>query len=326
MNNFKDYENIEISTYKDIVNISTLKYKYIIFTELQAISEDTYNNILEMYKCVNSIGFLNFIANENWLSRKEINYYLTLQEILKDGYINPFQNETKFEEFVESLFKNLHFTNISREVPIKSDKRVLRPDFVMSNSDNTLIIEIKNYQSKYILTSSISKAVENLNYCMDVLQHQNEYSINVNAILIVSCRIAEEVKQNYYKEKRVLVLDISNLLYLSQNSKDLMEKLLDAVNYNYDIDPIKPISMEIFEIPEKDKDEEKETNQEYDFIEKLKGIPSGRESSMEYQKLGTEIIKFLFKTEFTKTLEEDYTKDKMFRRDLLCGIKGRSEF
>ena len=28
MNNFKDYENIEISTYKDIVNISTLKYKY----------------------------------------------------------------------------------------------------------------------------------------------------------------------------------------------------------------------------------------------------------------------------------------------------------
>lgn len=326
MNNFKDYENIEISTYKDIVNISTLKYKYIIFTELQAISEDTYNNILEMYKCVNSIGFLNFIANENWLSRKEINYYLTLQEILKDGYINPFQNETKFEEFVESLFKNLHFTNISREVPIKSDKRVLRPDFVMSNSDNTLIIEIKNYQSKYILTSSISKAVENLNYCMDVLQHQNGYSINVNAILIVSCRIAEEVKQNYYKEKRVLVLDISNLLYLSQNSKDLMEKLLDAVNYNYDIDPIKPISMEIFEIPEKDKDEEKETNQEYDFIEKLKGIPPGRESSMEYQKLGTEIIKFLFKTEFTKTLEEDYTKDKMFRRDLLCGIKGRSEF
>ena len=245
MNNFKDYENIEISTYKDIVNISTLKYKYIIFTELQAISEDTYNNILEMYKCINSIGFLNSIDNENWLSRKEINYYLTLQEILKDGYINPFQNETKFEEFVESLFKNLHFTNISREVPIKSDKRVLRPDFVMSNSDNTLIIEIKNYQSKYILTSSISKAVENLNYCMDVLQHQNGYSINVNAILIVSCRIAEEVKQNYYKEKRVLVLDISNLLYLSQNSKDLMEKLLDAVNYNYDIDPIKPISMAI---------------------------------------------------------------------------------
>ena len=105
-----------------------------------------------------------------------------------------------------------------------------------------------------------------------------------------------------------------------------MEKLLDAVNYNYDIDPIKPISMEIFEIPEKNKDEEKETNQEYDFIEKLKRIPPGRESSMEYQKLGTEIIKFLFKTEFTKTLEEDYTKDKMFRRDLLCGIKGSSEF
>ena len=79
----------------------------------------------------------------------------------------------------------------------------------MSNSDNTLIIEIKNYQSKYILSSYISKAVENLNDCMDVLQQQNGYSINVNAILIVSCRIAEEVKQNYYKEKRVLVLDIS---------------------------------------------------------------------------------------------------------------------
>ena len=32
-----------------------------------------------------------------------------------------------------------------------------------------------------------------------------------------------------------------------------MEKLLDAVNYNYDIDPIKPISMEIFNVVHADR-------------------------------------------------------------------------
>lgn len=41
----------------------------------------------------------------------------------------------------------------------------------------------------------------------------------------------------------------------------------------------------------------------------------------EYEKLCVEIIKFLFQIEFTKMSEQNSTEDKMFRMDLVCGIK-----
>ena len=34
----------------------------------------------------------------------------------------------------------------------------------------------------------------------------------------------------------------------------------------------------------------------------------------------------LFKAEFTRMSEQNSTEDKMFRIDLLCGLKGSSEF
>lgn len=64
------------------------------------------------------------------------------------------------------------------------------------------------------------------------------------------------------------------------------------------------------------------------FQEKLEKCKSGRldNADKKYEKICTEIIKYLFDTEFFKISEQHKTDDEMFRMDLLCSLKGTTEF
>lgn len=328
MSIFKDYKNVKITTYYNFVYEKN-KTNYLILTDLESISESVYSSICRIYKNSNIIGFLNssqmLEKENNWLSKKNISYKLTLQEIIEKGYINPFQGETKFLDFVEKMLKNLGFVNIDREKLIKTNEEIIRPDFVVNNDKNEIIIEVKDYRSKYISSNIINGAVNQLYYNTNALSKECKYTV-----LVVSCNISEETKKEYYEKKEVLILDIANLIYLSYNNKELMGLLAEAINYDiYPITPIKPIDFKLFKIKEKSKTEEKSIkNQAINFIEQLQNLNSGNEkrNAQKYQNLCVKIIKFLFETEFTRISEQDSTEDKLFRRDLLCGIKGTSEF
>ncbi len=110
-----------------------------------------------------------------------------------------------------------------------------------------------------------------------------------------------------------------------------MRILTETISYDiYPITPIKPIDLRLFCSYEKSefKEEETVTSQAINFIKQLQDISPGNsdKNDKKYQDLCVKIIKFLFESEFTKVSEQDTTEDKMFRRDLLCGIKGSSEF
>lgn len=326
----KGCKNVKVSMYNNLVDEDDIKYKFLILTDLQSISESLYNIIRRIYKDSNIIGFFDrnqiIAGNKDWLSGKDIAYHLTLQEIIEKGYINPFQGKTKLFNFVEKLLVNLGFVNANNKDVIITEKGIERPDFVINNKDNKIIIEVKNYRSKYVSNNIINRAVNQLSYNMHSIQNQT-----INSILIVSCYVSEEVKQYCYKEKEVLILDISNLLYLSQNDKELMRILTETISYDiYPITPIKPIDLRLFCSYEKSefKEEETVTSQAINFIKQLQDISPGNsdKNDKKYQDLCVKIIKFLFESEFTKVSEQDTTEDKMFRRDLLCGIKGSSEF
>ena len=229
-NFLKECKNVRICTYNNFID-EDIKYKYIILIDLEAIPESLYNIIYKMYKNANLIGFFDkyqtLEEKEDWLSKKDIAYHLTLQEIIEKGYINPFQGETKLLNFVEKMLKNLGLVNINKEEIIRTEKGIIRPDFIVDNNENKIIIEVKNYRSEYISNDIINRAVNQLYYNIDSRQYPD-----TNSILIVSCRVAEEIKQQYYKDKRVLIIDISNLIYLSQDDKELMKILAEAISYD----------------------------------------------------------------------------------------------
>ena len=73
-------------------------------------------------------------------------------------------------------------------------------------------------------------------------------------------------------------------------------------------------------IPEKTK---------YEIYKKqLEDCTTGKKgcADKQYEKICAEIIKELFEDQFSRTVEQSCTSDKMFRMDLLCSLKGGTAF
>ncbi len=329
----KDHENVVIGNYyNDIFPI--VSFDYIILNDIEKISEEKYKSIYHGFKESKVICFCDRVQmttkDEKWLDKKTIDYSLTIQQVIANGYINPNYLEFKFECFVEKLLKELKFSKIEKEVALKANQRVMRTDFVVDDNGRKIIIEVKSYRSEFVQNTIIKRAIEQVEYYKG--KWEEEYEEEVVSILIVSCQVPDELKEISYKERKVIIIDISNLLYLSQENDDLMKALIEVVQYNiYDIIPKPLVDLETFEIRPKEELREgidMEIDNVTSFIKKIGDLEYGNknESDKIYEKLCVDIVRFLFGTEFTRMLEQSSTEDRMFRMDLICGLKETSEF
>lgn len=330
----KDNENIVISNYYND-SLPMVNFDYVILDSIENMPEEKYENIYQTLKRAKIICFFDrtqrIRTDENWLNKKTIDYSLTVQQVINNGYINPNYVGVKFECFVEKLLKELKFVNIEKEVALKTDQRVMRIDFIVDNDERKLIIESKSYKSEFIQNTIIKQALEQVEYYKDIWKKVN--GEETQAVLIVSCQVPDEIKETYYKERGTIIIDIANLLYLSQGNDELMRALIEGIHYNiYDIMPKPPlVDLNIFKMRPKEKlseSVETEISIATDFIQKLEKLEYGKErkNDKKYEKLCVDIINFLFGTEFTRMIEQSSTEDKMFRMDLICGLKETSEF
>lgn len=325
----KDNENIVISSYYNTI-LPTENFDYIILNSIESVSEEKYESIYQTFEKAKIICFGDRAQrtkeDEKWLDKKTMDYSLTMQQVIDDGYINPNYVGFKFECFVEKLLKELKFVNIEKEVALKTKQRVMRTDFIVDNNERKIIIEVKSYRSEFIQNTIIKQAIEQVEYYKEIWKRVNEEE--VQAVLIISCQVPEEIKETSYKKRGIVIIDISNLLYLSQGNDELMKELIEGVQYNvYDIMPKPLVDLEIFKIQSKEELSEvfkTEIESATSFIRKLENLEYGKDK--EYEKLCVDIIKFLFRTEFTRMSEQSSTVDKMFRMDLVCGLKETSEF
>lgn len=330
---FKKYENVVVGNYyNDIFTIAG--FDYIIFNDIEMISEKEYKSIYQEFKETKIICFCNrtqgSTKREKWLAKKTMDYSLTLQQVIADGYINPNYIGFGFECFVEKLLKELKFSKIEKEVALKTNQRIMRLDFVVDNNGKNIIIEVKSYRSKFIQNTIIKQSLEQVAYYKEICEEI--YGKMVDAVLIMSCQVPDKLKEISYKERGVLIIDISNLLYLSQQNDDLMKSLIEVVQYNiYDITPKPLVDLGIFKIQPKEElseDIKSEIDTVTSFIKRIEELEYGNynENDKKYEKLCVDIIKFLFETEFTRMIEQSRTEDRMFRMDLICGLKETSEF
>ena len=329
----KKYKNIEVNNYfsKEIIDKD---FSYVIFDNADRLPNEKYISLCEKFKNSILIFFCNRLQRinnvSNWIEKKKIDYSITLERIIREGYINPYYLESRFLDFIEKLFCYLGIVNIERDVKIQIDRKIAaRINFVFKKGNTKILVEAKNYRSDSIQNATIYEAVEQMQYYKKVWKLEDKG--DTKAILIVSCNVSEEVKQLYYKEKEILIIDIANLLYLVQDNDELMKLLTENVQYNiYNSIPTPPLDLEIFNISKlnKNNDAKEEINKAINYIYKLEHLHYGKSdrNDKEYEKLCVEIIKFLFQIEFTKMSEQNSTEDKMFRMDLVCGIKGISEF
>ena len=331
----QEYKNITIIDDKHVLPIK--KYDYIIINEIGNMQKKTYDIIKKIYENSIKINFLSKEINENededyWLNQIQFDYKLTLKNLIDEGYITPYQAENQITELVVKILKRFNYVDIKREVPVKVSNKIRRIDLVASNDINNIVMEIKAYRSQFIQNNIIQQLVERMKSYQKTLKMENNKK--VKSILVVTCLIDDITKRKVYEETNIQILDISNLFYLVQGDVELTALLVDFVPPGMtNMIADKPIDKEVFkkEIKEEEKNE-KEAEQEVDkalkYIERLNNLATGRDDSndKEYEKLCFDIIKYLFETEFTIMSEQNRTKDKMFRMDLVCGLKGISEF
>lgn len=329
----KEYKNIEIYNYcrKEFINKD---FSYIIIDNAERMPEGKYISICEKFKNSILIFFCSRMQrikkNERWIDKKTIDYSISLERVIEEGYINPYHSESKFLDFVEKLFYHLDIVDGEKDVKIQIDNRVAsRIDFVLEKDNKKILVEVKNYRSNFIQNATIYEAIEQVQYYKKIWRLKKKE--DAKAVLIVSGNVSDEVKQLCYKEKEILIIDMSNLLYLVQDNDDLLKELMKDIQYTiYNSIPKPPLNSEIFNINKLDKNNEsvKETNKAINYIYRLEHLHYGKidKNDKKYEELCVEIIRFLFQTEFTKMSEQNSTEDKMFRMDLVCGLKGNSEF
>lgn len=326
----KDYKNVGIGSYYNYPIADN--FDYIILNDIENLSEENYKNIYCSSKEAKLICFCNrgqrIIDSSNWLDDISIDYSITTEQIINEGYINPNQIDYRFEKFIEDLFSELGFSSIERDVALSNDQVMMRVDFVACNGDKKIIVETKNYRSKYIENTIINYSVDRLYSYMKVWHGKSKN--NVDAILVMACYVPDEIKKQTYLEKQILIIDVSNLLYLSQKNEKLMRELIGVIQYNiYDMVPKLPISMNFLKFGEPfNSTDENDMDIVKGLIHRLENIKCGNSDNNDkkYEKLCVDIIKFLFEAEFTRMLEQNSTDDKMFRMDLVCGLKGTSTF
>ena len=133
-------------------------------------------------------------------------------------------------------------------------------------------------------------------------------------ILVVGEQISR-MKRTYYSEKyaQLIILDISNLLYVVRKADELRNELIACLNYSIeDIEP-SPCFIEV--------DVSTHVSYTQSLIEKMEQCLKGRSMSRTYEVLCCELLKNAFSDDLTLWKDQESSNKNLYRFDLLCRIK-----
>lgn len=238
-----------------------------------------------------------------------------ISDAIKDGYFTPKKEQDFTEDFFSSLLSNMGFNNIEFE---KKHKKY-RVDIEANYNNKNYIFEIKTYRSKYVS----STLIENAAYIFMGIT-KNIDKKDIIPILVVASIVDKEIKEKIFNETKIEVWDISNLLYLCTNSTMLLQKLSSCISFP--ISNIKPEKTLLYNKEKASISEPKYESQYQKFEALLNECKPGKEYDKKYEEICTDIVKYLFETEFFQMSNQHKTGDNLFRMDMICSLKGTTEF
>jgi len=323
----KNNVNVSVKHYADLS--STSDYDYVIFNDTDKLSNDKYDEMCQYFDGAILIFFLSvpleFFDEDRWITGKKIDYSFTALQAIENGYVSP-KFESKFESLVLELLRKQKFDNIQEEVVISHGRSSCRLDFAFKNNGANVFVEVKNYRSKYVSFDTIERAVSQVERYRNLSAMSKKEDII--AVLIVSSLLTQEQKDYFYRSKQIIILDISNLLYLAKDDNNFLELLLSSIQYSVDgIIPSPP--KYLFSLPiSHENNVTDDMDEALGYIKKLETLKSGNsdKNDKEYEKLCENIIRYLFSSDFTMMKPQNATSDGMFVMDLVCGLKSKSEF
>ncbi len=319
-------QKILITTYQDVIKnrLNFSRFNFMICDDAQFLKKESCLELLNI-EHIKALGVLqNLESSEDWFYDAECLYTYMTKDAVKDGY---YITEREFiERFVVKLLDYQGYRNILREVRISNEpKSSMRADIV-AEKDKKIVLEVKSYRSLYNSKVILNNALKQILQYKQIMLCDNKAQ-EITFVIVMPCEIDEDSQKEIYDKYNVEIWDISNLIYLCDGNKDLLQLLSSCIPYStLEIEAKKPLNTKL------------ETNyaaiaeETIAYVEvfqkKLEKCKSGRlnKADKKYEMICTEIIKYLFETEFFKISEQHKTGDEMFRMDLLCSLKGTTEF
>lgn len=322
-------QKILITTYFEVMKnqLALDVFDLVICDEAQFVKDEGFFE-LSRENHTKFLGLLqNIESSEGWFNDSECLFSYTIKDAIKDGY-NSYIGEQEFtQHFLKKLLDYQGYKNISQEVEIFDEyKNRKLLDIVAQNEKETVVIEVKLYRNLYNSKSIINNALKQILDYKDMIL-RNDKNNDFTFIIVLSCLVDEKLKNEIFKQYDVKIWDINNLIYLCEDNKELLQSLLRCIPYpSMELEAKKPLGLE-----DKKKDviiDEAEDSFSEIYQKKLENCKSGKlnKNDKEYETICTEIIKYLFETEFFRISEQHKTGDEMFRMDLLCSLKGTTEF
>ncbi len=220
------------------------------------------------------------------------------------------------DDFVEKMFQHLSI-EYEKELQVKN-KRI---DFALRGTNNLdILVEVKEVKNNS--KDTIISAVSQLKNYREIYPKEklNKYSF------IIIFGSVDEQQKDYFKKDNIIIIDISNIMYLIKNNQDLEEQLKNILTFSIiDFVPQK-IDLEKYMNYVENSKKEESINIEDKYISEIKNIKKGKEGSREFEKRGEKILKYLFGDYIYDWKTQINCDNNLHRIDLLGKVKQQDGF
>jgi len=226
-----------------------------------------------------------------------------------------------FEQFTQKLFDylNIHY---SKDI----NQKYLNYDYLVTDKyDKVIMVQTKKYNSFVDVPSSM--IYDLIKRLKDYRKDNNIDNSSDYSMLIIYNKVTDEIRKTAEKEK-IILIDICNILYLIRNDEKITTELKEFLTYS------------TVEIVEKEIDLKKYFNinpfiepiykeklfKEDELINKIKYLSRGNSTSREFEKIGENIIRYIFEDYLYGWIPQPTAANGMYRFDLIAKIKKQSGF
>ena len=335
LNRPNDDNHVTIITYSKLYKEAdvahNLKYDIIICDDANSPNsgiEQFLTKISSTYVGIVSSG-ISEKQDRGWFSDTPIAYAYPAEYSIKDCdhiIVRPQEYGLAVERFFRRFLQQFGY-DVKPEPKMGSDADPIYPDLMASSGEQRIVFEIKAYRNKYVSKSTIDTAL------YKILNYKNIIESNglkdIYYCLVLLCEVDNGQKELADSKYGITIWDISNILYICGSNDDYLKELSELLYFPItEITPEKPRGWAPVQSTSRGTAEPPAQTIAESLEERLHACKTGRgrKASGEYECICTDIIRFLFESEFTQSSNQHKTGDALFRMDLLCGLKGSSAF
>lgn len=188
-------------------------------------------------------------------------------------------------------------------------------DFIAERDQKRYVVEVRQSRDLFPKAYLITEAAERVStlYTLD----PDLYT----PVLVVVGKVSKTAREKLRAKpqcRSVILLSISNLLYMVEGFPDLRARFLADLPFSLDdVVPLAP-KIDVARVHEQERDDKNYQ----EAIEKLRNWPMGEESTpKKYEELCGDVLRLLFAEDLSLWYEQQKSNDGLFRFDLFCKIK-----